>query len=265
MPLLEARKVGIAFGGVHALDQVSFAVEDGEIFSIIGPNGAGKTTLYNAISGVYTPDSGDVLFRGQRITSLRPPERARLGIQRTFQNLQIMHSMTALENVMVGLHLRLRTGFIAGLAGLPSVRAETRQAEQEGLRLLAGLGLERVRDQPAGTLPYGMQKRLEIARALAARPQILLLDEPAAGLNTQETAEIGEVIRKIARERTTVVLVEHDMHLVMGISDRVLVLNFGRTLACGTPGEVSGDPRVVEAYLGTDADRDGEAGDAAQR
>ena len=261
MALLDVRQVGVSFGGVHALDDVTFSVNDGEIFSIIGPNGAGKTTLYNVICGVYAPDHGEVFFSGERINNLRPPERAQLGIQRTFQNLQTLQSMTAIENVMVGSHLRQHTGFVAGLCGLPSVAAETREAKQESLDLLAALGLEGVRDQPAGTLPYGMQKRLEIARALAGRPKILLLDEPAAGLNSNETAEIGELIRKIARERMTVVLVEHDMQLVMGVSDRVLVLNFGHTLACGTTKEVADDPRVIEAYLGTDLEP--ESDDAA--
>lgn len=261
MALLDVRDIGVSFGGVRALEGVSFTVDDGEIFSIIGPNGAGKTTLYNVIGGVYVPDHGEVFFSGERIDTLRPAERAQRGIQRTFQNLQILQSMTVIENVMVGSHLRQHTGFVAGLLGLPAVRKETGKAERESLDLLAALGLEAVRDQVAGTLPYGLQKRLEIARALAARPKILLLDEPAAGLNSNETSEIGEVIRKIARERVTVVLVEHDMQLVMGISDRILVLNFGRTLASGTAKQVGGDPRVIEAYLG--ADIEVEADDAA--
>jgi branched-chain amino acid transport system ATP-binding protein len=261
MALLDVREIGVSFGGVRALEGVSFAVHDGEIFSIIGPNGAGKTTLYNVIGGVYMPDHGEVIFSGERIDKLRPPERAQRGIQRTFQNLQILNSMTVIENVMVGSHLRQQTGFLAGLLGLPAVRRETREAERESLDLLGALGLEGVRDQVAGTLSYGLQKRLEIARALAARPKVLLLDEPAAGLNSKETAEIGEVIRKIAREQVTVVLVEHDMQLVMGISDRILVLNFGRMLASGTAQQVASDPRVIEAYLG--ADIGAEAEDAA--
>jgi branched-chain amino acid transport system ATP-binding protein len=261
MALLDVREIGVSFGGVRALEDVTFSVNDGEIFSVIGPNGAGKTTLYNVIGGVYTPSHGEVHFAGERIDRLRPAERAQRGIQRTFQNLQILHSMTVIENVMVGAHLRQHTSFVAGLLGLAAVRRETLEAEREGLELLAALGLESVRDQLAGTLPYGLQKRLEIARALAAKPKILLLDEPAAGLNNKETAEIGEVIRKIARERVTVVLVEHDMQLVMGISDRILVLNFGRVLASGTAQEVASDPRVIEAYLGTDLP--GEASDAA--
>jgi branched-chain amino acid transport system ATP-binding protein len=262
MALLEARGVSVAFGGVRALDDVTLEVQDGEIFSIIGPNGAGKTTLFNVICGMYRPDRGVLVFQGDRIDGLTPAQRAQRGIQRTFQNLQILQSMTALENVMVGSHLQQRTGFVAGLAGLPSTRSETRQAATDGLGLLSALGLERMRDQRAGTLPYGMQKRLEIARALAAKPTILLLDEPAAGLNTQEKEEMAEVIRNIARGNVTVVLVEHDMNLVMGISDRVLVLNFGRALACATPDVISSNPQVIEAYLG--ADMELEAGRAAQ-
>jgi branched-chain amino acid transport system ATP-binding protein len=261
MALLDVREIGVSFGGVRALEGVSFAVSDGEIFSIIGPNGAGKTTLYNVIGGVYAPEHGEVFFSGERIDALQPAERARRGIQRTFQNLQILHSMTVIENVMVGSHLRQRTGFVAGLLGLPAVGKETLEAEREGVELLAALRLDGLHDQVAGTLPYGLQKRLEIARALAAKPKILLLDEPAAGLNSRETAEIGEVIRRIARERVTVVLVEHDMQLVMGISDRILVLNFGRMLACGTSKQVANDPCVIEAYLGTDVRA--EAHDAA--
>lgn len=252
MTLLDVRNVSLAFGGVHALFEVSFKVDAGEIFSIIGPNGAGKTSLFNVISGVYSPDEGEIYFAGERINALKPAERARRGLQRTFQNLQIFQSMTVIENVMIGMHLRQRTGCFAGLAGLPQTSAETEFAREESLRLLAALGLNKFGGRTAGTLAYGMQKRLEIARALAATPKLILLDGPAAGLNTQEKVEMAEVIRAIAREHSTVVLVEHDMSLVMGISDRVLVLNFGRLLTCGLPDAVSRDPAVVDAYLGTE-------------
>lgn len=252
MTLLDVRDVSLAFGGVHALLDVSFDVRQGEIFSVIGPNGAGKTTLFNVISGVYRPDRGDIHLVGERINALKSAQRAQRGLQRTFQNLQVFKSMTVIENVMVGMHLRQQTGFLAGLAGLPKARTETSKARSESLDLLAALGLDQVSERIAGTLAYGMQKRLEIARALAARPKIILLDEPAAGLNTQEKVEMAGVIRMIAREHSTVVLVEHDMTLVMGISDRVLVLNFGRMLTCGSPDVVSRDPAVVDAYLGTE-------------
>jgi branched-chain amino acid transport system ATP-binding protein len=256
MPFLDVRNVSVSFGGLKALSDVTFSVEQGEIFSIIGPNGAGKTTLFNVVSGMSASDTGEVYLTGERLNGLPPSQRARLGIQRTFQNLQILGSMTALENVMVGSHLHQRTGFLAALFGLPGVSVETETAAEHGRLLLERLGLAGVRDQQASTLPYGLQKRLEIARALAARPQILLLDEPAAGLNANETSEIGDVIRKLAEEGITIVLVEHDMRLVMGISNRIFVLNFGRALACGTAEEVSSDPEVVRAYLGVEMDRE---------
>jgi branched-chain amino acid transport system ATP-binding protein len=252
MTLLDVRNLSLAFGGVDALLDVSFEVRQGEIFSVIGPNGAGKTTLFNVISGVYRPDRGEIFFAAERINALKPAQRAQRGLQRTFQNLQIFKSMTVIENVMVGAHLRQRTGFLSGLAGLPAADMETAQARSESFGLIAALGLDQVSERIAGTLPYGMQKRLEIARALAAKPKVILMDEPAAGLNTQEKAEMADIIQRIAREHSTVVLVEHDMTLVMGISDRVLVLNFGRVLTCGKPNMVSRDHAVVEAYLGTE-------------
>ena len=259
MPLLDVRSVSVSFGGLKALSDVTFSVEQGEIFSIIGPNGAGKTTLFNVVSGMSPSDSGEVYLTGKCLNGLPPPQRARLGIQRTFQNLQILGSMTALENVMIGSHLQQRTGFLAALFGLPRVSVETEVAADEGRLLLERLGLTALGDQQAGTLPYGLQKRLEIARALAARPNILLLDEPAAGLNANETSEIGHLIRQLADEGITIVLVEHDMRLVMGISSRIFVLNFGRALACGTAEEVSNNPEVVRAYLGVEMDREVES------
>jgi len=252
MPLLDVQNVSVSFGGLKALSDVTFSVEQGEIFSIIGPNGAGKTTLFNVVSGMSASNSGEVYLTGECLNGLPPQQRARLGIQRTFQNLQILGSMTALENVMVGSHLHQRTGFFAALFGLPRVSDETEMAAQDGRLLLDRLGLSTVRDQQAGTLAYGLQKRLEIARALAARPKILLLDEPAAGLNANETSEVGHLIRQLADEGITIVLVEHDMRLVMGISSRIFVLNFGRALACGTAAEVSNNPEVIRAYLGVE-------------
>jgi len=255
MSLLKAGQLTVTFGGVHALDDVGFEVEAGEIFSVIGPNGAGKTTLFNVLTGIYTPSRGEIHFGGCRVDGMPTHARAALGIQRTFQNLQTFHSMSVLENAMVGAHLRQSTGFAAAIAGAPRVRHETRECAREAMHWLEVFGLADVSDQPAGTLPYGKQKRLEIARALSARPRLLLLDEPAAGLNASERIEIAGLIRRIAAEHATVLLVEHDMKLVMSISDRVLVLNFGQPLACGTPRQVAADTKVVEAYLGVPDER----------
>ncbi len=254
MTLLEVRDVGISFGGVVALNDVSFEMERGKIFAVIGPNGAGKTTLFNIISGSYRTDKGRVLLGGEEITHMLPHLRAQRGLQRTFQNLQIFEEMTALENVVVGNHLRQRTGFPAALLGLPLVGRETRAAESRARELLELMGLSDVSDTRAGDLAYGQQKRLEIARALAAHPLLLLLDEPAAGLNPAETAALGEIIVRIRDSGIGILLVEHDMRLVMGISDEMLVLNFGRPIARGTPDAVAKDDAVIEAYLGTEVD-----------
>jgi branched-chain amino acid transport system ATP-binding protein len=240
----------VSFGGVMALNSVSFDVSEREIFSVIGPNGAGKTTLFNVLTGIYAPTAGDIRYCGERINDYHTHARAALGIHRTFQNLQTFHDMTVLENVMVGAHLQQKTGFAAAVAGLPAVRRENARAARHAHAWLETFGLQDVSDSLAGTLPYGKQKKLEIARALAAKPRLLLLDEPAAGLNAAERIEIAVLIRRIAAEHTTVVLVEHDMKLVMGISDRILVLNFGEPLACGTAKQVAGDPKVLAAYLG---------------
>ncbi len=252
-PILEARGVGISFGGVRALDDVSFAARAGEVFSIIGPNGAGKTTLFNIVSGLYRPDSGKVLLAGEDVTALPPHLLAARGLCRTFQNLQIFFRMTALENVMVGRHLHEERGLIPALLRLPSVLRQNRATRARARDLLAFVGLEKRADDPAGALPYGALKRLEIARALAAEPKVLLLDEPAAGCNAVETEEIDRLIVTIAERGAAVVLVEHDMKLVMRISTHILVLNHGRMLAEGTPAEVRANPEVVAAYLGRHA------------
>ncbi|MBB6309104.1 ABC transporter ATP-binding protein [Xanthobacter tagetidis] len=253
-PLLDIHAVGVSFGGVRALDGVSFSTEAGRIFSIIGPNGAGKTTLFNVISGAYPAQQGKVVIAGRDMTTAPPSARAALGLQRTFQNLQIFGTMTALENVMVGGHLRQRTGFPSALLGLPSVAAESRAMRRRATELLDLFDLAGLGGAVAGELAYGQQKRLEIARALACEPRILLLDEPAAGLNPSETEDLANVIRRLAGMGIAVVLVEHDMRLVMAISDELLVLNFGRELARGTPAEVSSNPAVIEAYLGVEVD-----------
>jgi len=250
MSAIAAQEIGISFGGLRALDGVSFSAEPGEVFSIIGPNGAGKTTLFNIISGVYRTREGKVLLAGEDVTGLPPHRLAARGLSRTFQNLQVFFRMTAEENVMVGRHLRERQGVIGSLLHLPWVARQNRATRERARELLAFVGLaDRARD-PAGSLPYGALKRLEIARALAAEPRVLLLDEPAAGCNPVETEEIDRLIAAIAARGTTVVLVEHDMKLVMRISNRILVLNHGRMLALGSPAEVRGNPEVIAAYLG---------------
>ncbi|MCZ8124195.1 MAG: ABC transporter ATP-binding protein [Magnetospirillum sp.] len=253
MSLLKVEGLTKEFGGVRAVSDVSFAVEPGTIHSVIGPNGAGKTTLFNLVTGVYTPTAGTVTLDGRDLTALSTAARAKLGMQRTFQNLQIFFNMTAIENVMVGRHLHLGTGLVASLLGLPKIRRETRLAREKAAELMHRVGLEKWLDADADAMPYGALKRLEIARALAAEPKLLLLDEPAAGLNPKETVEIDELIREIARGGVTVVLVEHDMKLVMNVSDRILVLDYGRKLAEGTAEEVRRNPDVVKAYLGEGA------------
>jgi branched-chain amino acid transport system ATP-binding protein len=253
MTLLSVRDIGIEFGGVTALSGVSLDVKPAEIFAIIGPNGAGKTTLFNIISGLYAPKKGRVELHGQDVTSLPVHRLSEMGLSRTFQNLQIFFRMTAVENVMVGRHLHERRGVIAHLFALPSVKRQNTETHAKAEELLAFVGLKGISDQVAGNLPYGALKRLEIARALAAEPKVLLLDEPAAGCNAVETAEIDEIIRKIAAQGIAVVLVEHDMRLVMKISHRIHVLESGRSLAEGSAQEVRANPKVIAAYLGKHA------------
>lgn len=250
MSLLEVRNLSKEFGGVHAIDDLSFTINPGTIHSIIGPNGAGKTTLFNLVTGVYTPTTGEVLFQDEPVTGKKPFELARRGMSRTFQNLQICMNMTALENVMVGRHLHLNTRFLPSLFRLPFIVKGDKSAREMCKDLMALVGLERYIDWDADAMPYGALKRLEIARALAAEPKLLLLDEPAAGLNDTESRELDEVIKKVARNGVTVVLVEHDMKMVMEISDHILVLDYGRKLAEGTPAEVRKNPDVIAAYLG---------------
>ena len=250
MSLLVAQDLGIAFGGVVAVDGVSFSAAPGQVLSIIGPNGAGKTTLFNLVSGLYRARRGRVTLNGEDVTGAQPQVLAAKGLSRTFQNLQVFGRMTACENVMVGRHLRERCSLLPALFRTPSVTRQNRETRAAALALLDDVGLRNAADIPAGSLPYGACKRLEIARALAAEPRVLLLDEPAAGCNAVETEEIDHLIRQVADRGVAVVLVEHDMKLVMKISDRILVLERGRPLAEGTPREVRDDPRVLEAYLG---------------
>jgi branched-chain amino acid transport system ATP-binding protein len=254
--VLAVEDLGIAFGGVKAVDGVAFAVSGGEVLSIIGPNGAGKTTLFNLVSGIYRASRGRVALLGDDVTGATPEALAARGLSRTFQNLQIFARMSAVENVMVGRHLREHTGILADLLGLPSVTRQNRATRAAAIDRLEAVGLVADADRPAGALPYGALKRLEIARALASEPKVLLLDEPAAGCNAVETQEIERLVRRMADTGVAVVLVEHDMKLVMRISDRVLVLDRGRPLAEGPPQVVRENPAVIEAYLGRHAARE---------
>ena len=253
MSILAVEDLGIAFGGLIAVDGVTFAVEPSEIFAVIGPNGAGKTTLFNMVSGLYAPHRGRIKLAGEDVTNLAPHELAQRGLSRTFQNLQIFFRMSVIENVMVGRHLHEKRNVLMHLFTLPSVRAQNRTTRSRAEELLALVGLAGEADRPAGSLPYGALKRLEIARALATEPKVLLLDEPAAGCNPVETEEIDAVIKAIAAQGITVVLVEHDMRLVMRISTRIHVLDRGRTLAEGKAQDVRSNPAVIVAYLGAGA------------
>ena len=250
MSILVVEDLAITFGGLIAVDGVNFLVEKNEIFAVIGPNGAGKTTLFNMVSGLYSPQRGRILLAGEDVTNLAPHELARRGLSRTFQNLQIFFRMTAIENVMVGRHLHEKRNVLSHLFTLPSVHRQNRETRGKAAELLALVGLADVAERPAGALPYGALKRLEIARALATEPKVLLLDEPAAGCNPVETEEIDTVIKAIAAHGVTVVLVEHDMRLVMRISSRIHVLDRGRTLAEGKARDIRSNPAVIAAYLG---------------
>ncbi len=251
--MLTINNLSKSFGGVHAVQDVSFTVKEGNIHSVIGPNGAGKTTLFNLITGVYTPSKGEILLNGENVAAMSPDALARRGMSRTFQNLQVCMNMTAIDNVMVGAHLRLNQNLFASMLRLPSVRRADAACRDEAASLMEFVGVGRHIGDEAGQMSYGALKRLEIARALAAKPKVLLLDEPAAGLNHTETGEIEALIRKVAQSGVTVVLVEHDMKLVMNLSDHILVLDYGKKLAEGTAAEVRANPDVVAAYLGVAA------------
>ncbi len=250
MTRLQVKGVTIRFGGLTALEDVSLSVEEGKVLALIGPNGAGKTTLFNVISGVYRATTGHIELDGADVTTKQPFELSRLGLTRTFQNLQIFFRMTAIENVMVGRNQHERGTLAEELLGLPRPRSESRKSREVAQELIEFVGLKGIGDRVAGELSYGILKRLEIARALATKPSILLLDEPAAGCNATETAEIDQVIKKVASTGVSVVLVEHDIHLVMSVANHIHVLDRGRTLAQGSPREVRENPEVIEAYLG---------------
>jgi branched-chain amino acid transport system ATP-binding protein len=251
-PILSAENVRKEFGGLAALVDLSFGLEEGEIRAIIGPNGAGKTTAINIITGVYPPTSGKIFFQGRVISDLKPFLIAYMGIARTFQNIQIFQNMTVLENVMVGLHSRTGSEFLSCLFHLPGVRHEEKFIREEALEILEFLKLADKALWMSGGLPYGLQKRLEIARAIAAKPKVLLLDEPVAGLNISETEEMSKLILEIRKRGISIILVEHNMNLVMGISDEITVLNYGVKIAEGTSGEIQRNEEVIKAYLGAE-------------
>lgn len=250
MKILEINNLTKTFGGVTAVDNVSFSVDKGEIVAIIGPNGAGKTTLFNLMTGIYTPTQGSVTFEGTDITRLTAYQIARQGIARTFQNLQIFNNMTVLENVMVGRHTKSRTGLLGAVFPIWTVQREERDIVDSSFEKLSMVGLSDQAMEPANNLPYGRQKMLEIARAIALEPAILLLDEPAAGLNSTETRELIDIIYNLRDQGVTILVVEHDMETVMEIADRLVVLNFGNKLAEGTPYEIQNNKEVIAAYLG---------------
>jgi branched-chain amino acid transport system ATP-binding protein len=254
MALLEIANITKTFGGLKAISDVTFSLDQGRIVSIIGPNGAGKTTFFNTLTGIYKPDGGTITFNGKSLIGLRPDQIAARGIARTFQNIRLFPDMTVIENIMIGMHVHLHQSAIATLFRLESFKKEEMAAERKALGLMHYVGLQKVENELAKNLPYGAQRRLEIARALAAEPQLLLLDEPAAGMNPQETEDMVQLFRNIRDKMgITILLIEHDMRVVMNISEDICVMDYGVKIAQGTPAEIRNNNRVIEAYLGRGA------------
>ena len=252
--MLELANVSKRFGGLSVLQDVSFEVPEGQVFGLIGPNGAGKTTVFNLITGLLAPTSGAVEFQGRSLVGVEPHQITRLGLGRTFQNIRIFKEMTLIENVVVGMHAQLDYGVPGWLFSLPGFRAQERQARERAHELLGWVGLDAKAHDTADNLSYGDQRKLELARALATKPKLLLLDEPVAGMNSGEKLALMDVITKIAKRGFTIFMIEHDMRFVMGLCERIAVLNFGRIIAEGTPDEIKNNPDVIEAYLGRDDD-----------